>query len=378
MNKTSQLLLLVLFTLVILNIFVIRVGFQFIPKDLNANLEQYVLAPLYQADSGSELNNTRVSGSNNNDSKRALPLIQLVQSDKAAAITCPDGASPILDTIREEDNKRRIPRVVHITAKSRCATPQVHDIVNRWRFEGHSLYFHDDYAVKRLTSHPLSQSSFPLLNETLKCVTNGATKSDLWRYLVLHTYGGLYTDIDNEPTGFNGTSISDNDDSFFVIEALGIMSQFFIASSPGHPLMRLSLESGMNSLRGTVNVMRNNPAKTTGPAALKNGFIQFMNGTSTGYIDAGTYVGLNNRSVTVIGDRTNPKEYIDRGGLDSSSKRNYYAAMGMQHFHDTNTLSSRGRISCMDHLKLSNGTNKVANYIFNGSIYVDIIDQHDK
>jgi mannosyltransferase OCH1-like enzyme len=46
----------------------------------------------------------------------------------------------------------------------------------------------------------------------MKCVTNGATKSDIWRYLVLYTYGGIYTDIDNSPNEFDEKTISKTDD----------------------------------------------------------------------------------------------------------------------------------------------------------------------
>ena len=115
-------------------------------------------------------------------------LAELVQSSTAHLQTCPNGSAPILDNIITNGPTRKIPRIIHITSKNRCTTPAVHAVVNQWRFNGHSLYFHDDAAVERLTSHPLSQSVFPLLNETLKCVTNGATKSDLWRYLVLYFY----------------------------------------------------------------------------------------------------------------------------------------------------------------------------------------------
>jgi len=320
-------------------------------------------------------NVTYFERSRNPTMEHELPtLAELVQSSTAHLQTCPNGSTPILDNIITNGPTRKIPRIIHITSKNRCTTPAVHAVVNQWRFNDHSLYFHDDAAVERLTSHPLSQSVFPLLNETLKCVTNGATKSDLWRYLVLYLYGGIYTDIDNTPTGFNENSISDEDDSFFVIEALGIISQFFIASSPHHPLMKLSLERGLNALRGTVNVMRNNPSRTTGPAALKNGFIQFMNNTSDGYVDAGTYVGIDNRSVTAIGIKTNPREYINRGGLSDRDKMKHYAAMGMEHFHSSNIYPNAGRISCMEHLIRTNGTNKIAKYGFNKSMYFDISD----
>ena len=116
------------------------------------------------------------------------PLAELVQSKSAMNTTCPIGTAPILDTILHEDSDdRRIPRVLHFTSKSRCATIEVMNNINTWRSQlpHHSIYWHDDEAVDRLNSHPLSQALFPLLNETLKCVTGGATKSDLWRYLVL-------------------------------------------------------------------------------------------------------------------------------------------------------------------------------------------------
>ncbi|KAL3803877.1 hypothetical protein HJC23_004039 [Cyclotella cryptica] len=308
------------------------------------------------------------------DAMKPLPLAELVRSESATYTKCPPESAPILDRISpdENDGKRRIPRIIHITSKNRCATIEVLRNLRMWRFPGHSLYFHDDDAVERLTSHPLSQRMFPLLNETLRCVTNGATKSDLWRYLVLYTYGGIYTDIDNSPRKFNGNTIFPTDDSFFVIEQLGIMAQYFIASSPGHPLMRLSLETAMDSLRSIPNVMKNNPARTTGPNALKVGFVKFMNGTTDGYISAGTYVGIDGRSATVVGDKSTSKDYIVRTGLGDAQKFKYYKAMGIEHFHETNRLPQTGRISCMEHLKMTNGTNRIANYTFNGSHYVDL------
>ena len=62
-----------------------------------------------------------------------------------------------------------------------------------------------------------------------KCVTSGATKADLWRYALLYRYGGIYSDIDNSPTGFNGDTIKKHDDFFGTIEKLGILGQYFLA-----------------------------------------------------------------------------------------------------------------------------------------------------
>jgi len=299
-----------------------------------------------------------------------ISLPELAGSAHAATTPCPPGATPILDTIRHRNEQalhRKIPQIIHITSKSRCATPKVQAIVNQWRFANYSLYFHDDEAVDRLFRHSQTRRTFPLLNETLMCVTNGATKADLWRYLVLFQYGGVYTDVDNSPVGINGDSIKPDDDSFFVIESLGIVSQFFLASSPGHPMMEFAINNGVGNIRNTVNVMRNNPARNTGPGALKNAFIQLMNGTSDGYIDAGLYRGLSSpRNVTVVGDKSNAHEYVNRQGLNSRDKAAYYKALGIEHFHDNSRFPIPGRIGCMEHIQRmrNNGTYKIANYRF--------------
>ena len=46
----------------------------------------------------------------------------------------------------------------------------------------------------------------------------------------------------------------------------------------------------------------------------------------------------------------------------------------MEHFHSSNIYPNAGRISCMEHLIRTNGTNKIAKYGFNKSMYFDISD----
>lgn len=311
-----------------------------------------------------------------------LSLIPLEELAKNNNTTCPEGLFPIENThlpVSVTHSNRLIPKIVHITSKQRCATQAVIDNINKWRFKNHSLYFYDDNAVDRLFQHPITRQQFPELREILKCVTSGATKSDLWRYVVLYLYGGIYSDIDNSPIKFNGETIKNEDDSFFVVEKLGIMSQYFLASSIGHPLMRQMLESGIYKLKQTGNVMVNNAATTTGPNAVKVGFIKFMAevGVETnGYIPAGIYVGSNNRSVTVIGRKDRSKEYVNRGGL-GNKKDEYYNAVGIRHFLSMRQGQGPNKISCKEHLKNTNGTDKVANYKYVPELghYIDADNQ---
>ena len=128
-----------------------------------------------------------------------IPRIEeLVQT---AFYDCPNGLLKMEDTYVPTYKThwgRKIPRVIHMTAKSRCVTPEVYVHLQKWRLQGHSFYFHDDYAVDRLlyANHSgTAQELIPNMTEVLSCITNGATKSDIWRYLVLWHYGGIYVSI---------------------------------------------------------------------------------------------------------------------------------------------------------------------------------------
>ena len=149
---------------------------------------------------------------------------------------------------------------------------------------------------------------------------------------VLFAYGGIYADIDSKPNGFNETTISYKDDFFGVLESLGILAQYFLASSPRHPLMKLTLEEALVRLRYTNNVMKNQPSTTTGPLALKVGFIKFLYNTTKGYIREGKYGGINGHTVTVRGSKYHPQDIIQREGLVGPKKTKYYRTLGIEHF----------------------------------------------
>ena len=122
------------------------------------------------------------------------PIEELVET---GSYSCPDGLYKINNTHLPRSithTGRRIPKVIHLTAKSRCMPLYVLKHLEKWRFEGHSFYFHDDFAVDRLLHEvqhaPNNQEFVPNMTKVLSCVTSGATKSDLWRYMVLWHYGG--------------------------------------------------------------------------------------------------------------------------------------------------------------------------------------------
>lgn len=66
----------------------------------------------------------------------------------------------------------------------------------------------------------------------------GAAKADLWRYLVMFKYGGVYLDIDSAIVRHLGTLISDADDMIITRERnAGFFVQWCIISAPGCELI---------------------------------------------------------------------------------------------------------------------------------------------
>jgi mannosyltransferase OCH1-like enzyme len=78
---------------------------------------------------------------------------------------------------------RKIPKIIHVTSKTRCMPLEVRTNLDLWRFTNYSFYVHDDKAVDRLlweTYWP----EFPHLNLLRPCMVSGAAKADLWRYVL--------------------------------------------------------------------------------------------------------------------------------------------------------------------------------------------------
>lgn len=65
--------------------------------------------------------------------------------------------------------------------------------------------------------------------------------------------------------------------------------------------------------------------------------------------------------MTVKGTKARSKDYVNRGGLDGRDKKAYYEALGIAHF-SKRPGPNTGAFSCKEHLKRTNGTDKVANY----------------
>ena len=216
-----------------------------------------------------------------------------------------------------------------------------------WHFKDHSFFFHNEEAVDRLLNRHWPE--FPELQQAMKCLRSGAAKADLWRALVLWEYGGIYTDIDNKPNTFNETTITDDDDAYFVVEQIGLLSQYFFAAAPRHPLMYMLVRRTIHRLLSVNSMDTYYIPRVTGPGALKDAFIYFMHDQGpntfhppkkphvsrfdTGKVVVGLYTGMANWTVRVEGTAKNSNAIVERGIIRRKDK--LYKKMNMTHFSRT-------------------------------------------
>jgi mannosyltransferase OCH1-like enzyme len=291
--------------------------------------------------------------------KRKALVDSLAELDSLSPMECPEGFVRINDTHIPEnfnDPTRKIPKIVFQTSRSRCITPRLYELTTRWRFKGWSYYFYDDEAVMRLLQE--ESEEFPHLKHLMRCIDYGTIKADLWRYLILWKYGGLYADLDSVPTSnFTVNTIEPEDDSFFVVENFNLLSQYFMSSSPKHPLMYYSLQRSLFKLLEATDTGKFNAALLTGPHALHAGFTQFMKDAGVKVrepmfepVSAGLFVGTNNRSARAIGKggRKESNQYVVREEIGPRAKMADYKKMNMTHNQqDKNTPSGHSCFSAL-------------------------------
>ena len=286
--------------------------------------------------------------------REVMPLQVLTNS--SAPITCPEGLIPIHDTLGDPQltfQNRQIPRIVHLTGKSRCLHPILADNVAHWGLPDHSLFFHDDAAMDQLLYRDWPE--FPQLKYVLKCILfGGAVKADIWRLLVLWEYGGIYADFDSRPAKFNATTLAADDEAFLVMDRVGTPSQWFMSARPRHPLIYCIIYALLENVIKLDDVGDLPIVWVTGPGAVSAGFSKFLGPhvKRTQPDTPGLYTGAYGTTVRIAGTNKNENEYIERNiyetslkkdGVDhNKAKHGMYESMGMAHL---TTFGNRAAIN---------------------------------
>lgn len=284
--------------------------------------------------------------SKSNSLQRRLPLYSLT----GTTYDCDEGLMVVQNLLLFGDQQQRradrmIPPIFHQTSISRCLTPAFYNLTTRWRHtlpEEWSYLFHDETSMGRLLNK--DRKEFGLLKHILQCTSKGTVEADLWRYLVLYEYGGIYADIDAAPSltdgGFN-VSLLAGQQALFVVDKYNMMSEFFLAATPKHPLLFYTIHHALQRLLTEKDTGTTYPGRITGPHALLAGFKAFQSevGLEVGTAaerpaKAGVYRGKHNWTVTIIGTELNEIEFVTRQAITNSQKLADYKTMGIKYYLD--------------------------------------------
>jgi hypothetical protein len=271
--------------------------------------------------------------------------------------TCPEGLVRMGDIHKPESHDtstRKIPKIVFQTSRSRCVPERMAGFAEKWKFEGWSYYFFDDEAMLRLLRE--FHEEFPHLAMVQEhCIMRGTMRADLWRYLVLWKYGGIYVDLDSGPGKlWTDDLIKDDDDGFFVVDIAHLLSQYFFAVSPKHPLMYYAVEHVLLNLLKAPDTGTLHVAHSTGPWAIHFAFVSFLQDAGVkrvgmppfktpaeSPVKAGKFYGPASRSITVVGQgKERSDDYVRREVIAYAQKLNNYKAMNMTHHRDDQKLAS--------------------------------------
>lgn len=93
----------------------------------------------------------------------------------------------------KSDYEQEIPKIFWQTMKSNQVPAVMKEYADTWidnNPEYEYRFFDDDDIIDFISS------DFPEYMEAYKKIKYGASKADLWRYLIMYKYGGIYVDMD--------------------------------------------------------------------------------------------------------------------------------------------------------------------------------------
>lgn len=136
---------------------------------------------------------------------------------------------------RPEPSERRIPRIIWQTNYTGSVTLQVYACFrfNRILSMTHEYRFQNDQECDRFVKDFYPEETW----RAYKRLQIGAARADFWRMLVLLKYGGIYLDIDANFVESPDNVIDDDAEGVFIVMKNGEITNYFLASAPGNPVL---------------------------------------------------------------------------------------------------------------------------------------------
>jgi len=156
-----------------------------------------------------------------------------------------------------------IPKVIYQTFRDRRLPLHTRWYIARMkqRNSGYAYEFYDDARIEDF----ILKEYGPGLCTLFRRIQIGAAKADLFRYLILYRFGGIYLDIDSRMTGRADHFLRPLDEAVLAKENLPeqYFVQWALVYSAGHPFLKRTIEKVTYNLEN--NLFPHNSHSMTGP-----------------------------------------------------------------------------------------------------------------
>ena len=141
--------------------------------------------------------------------------------------------------------RQRIPKTIWQTMKTNAVPAKMREWADTWiklNPEYHYNFVVDDEVIQFI------RTNFPDYLQAFGRLTHGASRADLWRYLVIYKYGGVYADLDC--ICLNSLKEWIDPDAAYVTQ-LGVnkdVCQWLIISVPANPIFIRAAERALHNV----------------------------------------------------------------------------------------------------------------------------------
>jgi mannosyltransferase OCH1-like enzyme len=182
----------------------------------------------------------------------------------------------VLDTYNSTISRwnKHIPNVIYQTYKTNEVSHNMYFNMLKPTIDLNPQCRYEFYSDKRIRKFIQTEYGHDILN-TFNSLTVGASKGDLFRYLILYKYGGIYCDIDNV-LKIPFSKILTNEDKFLMLQNENDRMDMHVACvAPNHPIMRKLIDKTIENIKN-YTVSSSKTGNVTGPFMYREIIKEYM------------------------------------------------------------------------------------------------------
>jgi len=165
-----------------------------------------------------------------------------------------------------------IPRRIYQTWKTKNLPWGIKQVIKNMMDlnPSYTHYLYDDIEIDNFVLENYKGEIYDAFN----MLNIGASRADLWRYLILYKYGGIYLDIDAAILKPLDTLIEKDDTAIITREMFeGLFNQWILIFKKGHPLLKEIITQCVENIK---NKSSNNILHLTGSTVITNIINKFL------------------------------------------------------------------------------------------------------